>query len=324
MRGRLPPFLDAPFVISDGFFVSPKYRFTRLNSREAFDPDGSRDAICRRKIRIHDARSLKRAPSIECEGFQLVEAPVDLDFGNRSQVTGRYFRHCEELVEAATGCVAAKVVQHGFRVGRVTGPARQGLYGAVVHADFSPTIEDFVDVPEGRHFALFNVWRGTNSDHLIESGPLALCDLATVSADDIVYADSLRRTEPRTRVIDCRLIHDAGQIWHYFPNMKPSEALIFKQYDTRLEDAASRTVFHAAFRDPATRENAPLRESVEVRVLAVLPEADPDRERRKARFRAEVPNRRLDGTVSTWRQEPAVDWTGVQRQPPMVDRAPAN
>ena len=324
MRGRLPPLVDTPFVVSDSVFVNPKYRFTRLNLEEAFDPGGSRDALCRRKVRIHDARSLERAPSVEREGFQLVEAPVDLDFGCPSLVTGRLYRHCEELVEAATGCLAAKAVQHGFRAGKVIGPARQGLYGVVVHADFSPMIEDFVDVPEGRHFALFNVWRGTDPDRPIESGPLALCDPATVSADDIVYADCLRRSEPRTRVIDCRLVHDAGQVWHYFPRMRPGEALIFKQYDSRQENAASRAVFHTAFQDPATREDAPLRESVEVRVLAVLPEADPDRERRMARFRSEVPDRRLDGTVSTWRQEPAVDWNGIQRQPPAAAPDPAS
>ena len=309
MRGRLPTLVNAPFVISHSVFVSPRYRSTRLNAREAFDPDGGRDALCRKMMRIHDARSLARAPSMEREGFKLVEAPVDLDFGNPSHVTSHYFKHCEELVKTATGCLSAKVVQHGFRAGKVIGPARQGLYGVVVHADHSPFIEDFLGVQEGRHFALFNVWRGTNPDREIEMGPLALCDLATVSADDIVYADCLRRSEPRTRVIDCRLVHDAGQAWYYFPRMKPSEALIFKQYDSRRENAASRTVFHTAFQDPTTREDAPMRESSEARVLAILPEEDPDRERRKARFQAEVPNTRLDGTVSTWCQEPAVDWS---------------
>ena len=324
MIGRLPPLLDTPFVISDSVFVSPRHRSARLNAEDAFDPDGSRDAICRREMRIHDARSLKRAPSIEREGFQLVDAPVDLDFRNHSRVTGQFLRHCENLVEAATGCLSAKAVQHGFRTGRATGPAGRGLYGVGAHADFSPMIEDFVEVPEGHHFALFNIWRGTSPDRPIESGPLALCDLATVSADDIVYADCLRRSEPQTRVINCRLIHDPGQMWHYFPNMKPSEALIFKQYDSRQEDAASRAVFHTAFQDPTTREDAPLRESVEVRVVAVLPDADPDRDCRKARFQAEVPNRRLDGTVSTWRQEPEVDWVGMKRQPSMAAADPAN
>ena len=324
MRGWLPPLVDAPFVVAESVFVNPKYRGTRLNLKEAFDPDAGRGALCRKRIRIHDARSLKRAPDIGREGFALVDAPADVDFGDPSQVTGRYYEHCARLVEAATGCLAARAFQHGFRAGKVTGPARQGLYGVVVHADHSPFIEDFTDVPEGRHFALFNVWRGTIPGREIESGPLALCDSGTVSADDIVYADCLRRTEPRTRVIDCRLIHDPGQIWYYYPRMLPGEALIFKQYDSRRENAGSRHVFHTAFRDPAVREDAPLRESVEVRVLAVLPEADPERERRRARFQAGAPDRRLDGTVSTWRQEPAVDWNGPRGRPPMIAAGPAN
>ena len=318
MRGGLPTLVDTPFVVAESVFVNPKFRGTRLNLREAFDPDGDRGALCRKQIRVHDARSLERAPDIERKGFALIDAPVAVDFGDPSQVTGRYYKHCASLVEAATGCVAARAFQHGFRVGKVTGPARQGLYGVVAHADHSPFIEDFTDVPEGRHFALFNVWRGTIPGREIELGPLALCDSATVSADDIVYADCLRRTEPRTRVIDCRLIHDPGQSWYYYPRMQPCEALIFKQYDSRQENAGARHVFHSAFQDPTVREDAPLRESVEVRVLAVLPEADPERERRKARFQAGVPNKRLDGTVSTWRQEPAVDWKGSRGRSPDV------
>ncbi|MDE0129684.1 MAG: CmcJ/NvfI family oxidoreductase [Gammaproteobacteria bacterium] len=322
MRRGLPPLIDAPFVVAESVFVSPKYRGTRLNLREAFDPDGDRSALCRQQIRIHDARSLARTPDIEREGFALIDAPVDVDFGAPAQLTGRYYEHCASLVKAATGCVAAGAFQHGFRVGKVTGAARQGLYGVVVHADHSPFIEDFTDVPEGRHFALFNVWRGTIPGREIELGPLALCDSSTVSARDIVYADCLRRTEPRTRVIDCRLIHDPGQSWYYFPRMHPGEALIFKQYDSRRENAGERHVFHSAFRDPTVREDAPLRKSVEVRVLAVLPDADPERERRKTRFQAGVPNKRLDGTVSTWRQEPAVDWNGSQGGSPRVAAGP--
>ncbi|MDE0679949.1 MAG: CmcJ/NvfI family oxidoreductase [Gammaproteobacteria bacterium] len=324
MRRGLPPLVDAPFVVSDSVFVNPKYRGTRLAGEEAFDPDGSREAIRRMQIRIHDARSLKRAPGIEPEGFQLVEAPIRLDFSSPSQVTSRYYEHCANLVKAATGCQAAKAVQHEFRAGRVIGPAGVGRYAVVVHSDFTPFIEDFAVVPDGRHFALYNVWRGTNPDREIESMPLALCDLTTVAAEDIVYADCLRRTEPRTRLIDCRLIHNTGQRWYYFPRMKPCEALIFKQYDSRRENAARRGVFHAAFHNPAARQDAPLRESVEVRVLAVLPGADRERERRKATFQAQVPNVRLDGSVSTWRQEPMVDWNGMQRRPPMAAADPAN
>ncbi len=323
MKGRLPPLVDVPFVVSDSIFINPKYRGTRLLGKDAFDPDGSRTALCRKQIRVHDARSLKQAPSIEREGFQLMEAPIDLDFSDSSLVTTRYYEHCANLVKAATGCLTTRTMQHEFRAGKVIGPAGAGLYSLVVHADFTPFVEDITDVPEEHHFALFNIWRGTHPTHEIELMPLALCDVTTVADDDIIYADCLRRTEPRTRLIDCRLIHDSRQGWYYFPRMTPDEVLIFKQYDTRQEDAGKRAVFHTAFRDPTTRRDAPLRESIEVRVLAVFPEADLERERRKARFQAEVPNTRLDGTVSSWCHEEMVDWNGIQQQPPVAGPGPA-
>lgn len=316
MRRQLPPLTDAPFVISNSVFINPKYRGTRLLGKDAFDPDGSRTALYRKQIRIHDARALKQAPSIGREGFQLSKAPIDLDFSDPSLVTGRLYDHCAHLVKAATGCLAARTMQHEFRAGKVIGPAGVGRYALVAHADFTPFVEDIMDVPEKHHFALFNVWRGTDPDHEIELMPLALCDVETVADDDIVYADCLRRTEPRTRLIDCRLIHDSSQCWYYFPQMTPDEVLIFKQYDTRQEDAGKRAVFHTAFRDPTTRRDAPLRESIEVRVLAVFPEADLDRERRKARFQSKVPGTRLDGTVSPWRHEAMVDWGNIQPHDP--------
>ncbi|MYI90216.1 MAG: hypothetical protein F4082_08090 [Gammaproteobacteria bacterium] len=138
--------------------------------------------------------------------------------------------------------------------------------------------------------------------------PLALCDATTVSAVDIVYADSWRRTKPPTRFTNSRLIHNLVQTWYYFPRMTPNEVLLFKQYDTRQYHAGRRTAFHAAFKDPTSPIDAPLRQSIEVRVLAIFPEEDVDSSKRIAQFQAEVPNIRRDGTSTEWEQETMVDW----------------
>ena len=76
----------------------------------------------------------------------------------------------------------------------------------------------------------------------------------------------------------------------------------------RHEHANRRVTIHTAFRDPTTRENGPLRQSVEARVLAVFDEEDREREVRKARFQAEVPTMRIDGTRSPRRHEEMLDW----------------
>jgi hypothetical protein len=50
--------------------------------------------------------------------------------------------------------------------------------------------------------------------------------------------------------------------------MQPAEALVFKQYDSDVR--APRFVPHAAFDHPDTPAQAPLRESIEARVLVVF------------------------------------------------------
>lgn len=45
----------------------------------------------------------------------------------------------------------------------------------------------------------------------------------------VANADVWRRTEPKTRPVDCRLIHGMDQGWYYFPWMTADESLIFKQ-----------------------------------------------------------------------------------------------
>ncbi len=305
---HLPFLVETPFVVSDSIFVNPKYRGTRLPPMAETDPTERREMFLHKPIRVHDARSLGQAPRLDVEGFQLFEAPIRLDFGDRKLVTTRFYEYCADLVKAATGCLAARVLQHEFRRETGEGEAGRTAYARMVHADVCPYVEDVLRAPEGRHFGLFNVWRNIDPAREIECMPLALCDVTTVAGTDIVYANARRRTEPKTRLVDCRLVHDTGQGWYYFPRMTADEALIFKQYDTRQEDASRRATFHVAFKDPTTQADASWRQTIEARVLAIFRENDPERTRRRARFQAEVPMVQRDGTISTWRHEEMVDW----------------
>ena len=57
--------------------------------------------------------------------------------------------------------------------------------------------------------------------------------------------------------------------WFYFPQMRKDEVLFFKQYDSDPK-ARSRFCFHTAFDDPTVPRDAPLRQSIEVRALALF------------------------------------------------------
>ncbi|MYG40959.1 MAG: hypothetical protein F4201_09145 [Nitrospira sp. SB0677_bin_15] len=307
MRG-IPTLIAAPFVVSAGVFADPKYQGTRMPATDTVSAAELRTMSVRHQIRVHDARQLPESPTLEGMGFALVEAPIEMDFHDPKAIATRFHTYCSDLVTAATGCLAARVVQHEVRTGEATGPGGAGVYAEMAHADVSPLIENHLHVPPRRHFGLYNVWRSIDPEGEIEVMPLALCDRATVAVTDIVYADAWRLTWPKTRVVDCRLIHSNRQCWFYYPRMTPEEVLIFKQYDTRQAAANLRSTFHTAFEDRATRENAPSRRTIEARVLAVFHEEDGERAARRARFQAEVPKTRHDGTTSSWRHEDMIDW----------------
>lgn len=313
MSSWLGAALGGPFVVSRGIFVNPVFRGMRLA------PASEEPRWVRKAIRVHDARALPEPPTLDQEGFCLVESSIRLDFRDERLVQTLFHDHCRELVTAATGCVEARVLQYEFRDAQKAGPLPAQRYAAVVHADLSPYVEDIVSGTGGRHFAVINVWRTVDRARPIDVMPLAVCDARTVDPDDIVYADLLRLPKPPTKFVDCRLIHDPEQRWYYFPRMTPNEALLFRQYDTRREEAHRRVTFHTAFADPTTPRGARRRVSVEARVLAVFGDRDEDRVGRRARFEAQVPTTRLDGSVSNWRYEPMVDWAS---DAPESDRRP--
>ncbi len=303
----IPLFPDTPFVVSESLFVKPGCRGFRLPYQGGGGEGGDHaEVMVMKPIRVHDARALAQAPTVSRMGFELVHAPIDIDYGDHGSVVSRFYDQCAELVMAATGCLSARTMQHEFRAGAPLWPGGAGTYAEKAHADLTPYAEDVLDIPDGRHFGVYNVWRSTDPLRAIESKPLAMCDPSTVSPGDMICSDGRRLTEPSTRMVLYNLVHDTAQCWHFFPGMEPGEALIFRQYDSRIADPASRVTFHTAFNDPTAQDDAPRRRSVEARVVALFAEEDPPG--RKSRYLAEIPTSYPDGRRSSWRHERMVDW----------------
>jgi len=63
--------------------------------------------------------------------------------------------------------------------------------------------------------------------------------------------------------------HAPAQRWYYAPRMTTNEVLLIKGWDS-LDDGRARFTPHSAFHAPETRENAPARESIEVRTFVVI------------------------------------------------------
>ena len=134
-----------------------------------------------------------------------------------------------------------------------------------------------------RRFAFINVWRN-RAEEAVQRAPLALCDAQGVAPSSLVTFE-LRYADRTGENYFSK--HEAGQKWFYYPRIERDEALLIKQWDSHgglarsagarsdVDSAAAGGVslstfsFHSAFELPATPEDAPDRESIEVRCVVV-------------------------------------------------------
>lgn len=235
-----------------------------------------------REVTIADARQFMFAPSLDGAGFELVDAPTAVrDFLDRDEVEQRYYPELREIALAATGARAAHVFDHLVRqreadrramsFGRNSDVRRAGPAGRA-HCDYtegsgrwrlSLVLGEEAAARFAGRYAIVNVWRSIRGPVL--DTPLALCDARTVQAQDLVETDM--HYPKRTGEI-YQLCHDVRQQWSYFDTLQPDEAIVFKQYDSAR--GVARFTPHAAFEHPRTPAGAPLRESIEARILVLF------------------------------------------------------
>lgn len=124
-----------------------------------------------------------------------------------------------------------------------------------------------------------NVWRNI-SQAPVERFPLGLCDAASVNLDELVVFE-IRYSD---RVGENYFVrHSTSHRWYYFPRMTRDEAVLLKCWDSRgrgfsdlmpgagYDDAAAVPAtfsLHSGFDDMATPQDAPDRESIEIRTVA--------------------------------------------------------
>jgi len=129
----------------------------------------------------------------------------------------------------------------------------------------------------GARYAFINVWRSIKRSEPVANFPLACCDAATVSSDDLLtfeihYADRIGENYFAR--------HAPRHAWYFFPQMVHEEAMLIKQWDSEgglacgapydaQQGAPSTFALHSAFADPTTPASTPMRESIEVRVVVV-------------------------------------------------------
>ncbi|TFH20992.1 MAG: methyltransferase [Myxococcales bacterium] len=230
--------------------------------------------IVRHPVRVIDARSLDRPPSLDIEGFDRVAVDDHgIDFYDAARVRDVYYPEVERLVAAATGAVRVEAFDHNLRSATL---AERGEHGAqwpvkFAHNDYTEKsgpqrvrdlFPDEADALIDCRFAVINVWKPTRET--VHDTPLAVCDASSIGENELIASDL--QYQDRTGEIHS-LAYSPGQRWYYYSSMEPGEAMLLKCYDS-MTDGRARFTAHSAFRDPAAPPDAPVRESIEVRTLA--------------------------------------------------------
>lgn len=228
-------------------------------------------------VAISDARPLAVDLSLDSEGFELLQAPTAFaSFNDDAAIKSAYYAEVERLLGEATGAQRVIAFDHNVRNADRAAGGEAGIRGPVprTHNDFTARsgperaaaelAARGIDplALEGRRHAIVNLWRPIG--RRVEKWPLALADARTLAPgdwveSDLIYEDRVGETYA--------LGFSPGQAWYYFPLLRPDEAILIKGYDS-AEDV-TRFTPHSAFEDPASRPDAPERESIEVRALVI-------------------------------------------------------
>jgi hypothetical protein len=224
---------------------------------------------------VYDIRKVSGTVSLDREGFALVRQHSAVnDFYDDDDVKAVYYPEAERLIKQATGADRVFIFDHTVRK-RVPGSAdvrdggpRQPV--ARVHVDHTARsgpqrVRDLIPeeaeaLLQGR-VQIINLWRPIRGP-LLDS-PLAVCDARTVKPEELVGSDLVY---PNRVGETYSVKFSPDHRWFYAPRMLADEVLLLKCYDSKT-DGRARFAPHSAFADPTTPEDAPPRESIELRTL---------------------------------------------------------
>ena len=182
--------------------------------------------------------------------------------------------------------VAIEIQQPSGVLRRGPGTANP-YYALAVHNDYGLTADDFqenleayatleaarswrqrYDQDDVLGYLTINFWRTVHMIEPLRHMPLAVCEVATIPADDLV-ASGLRNFTSTGRVSNQQnLRFNPAHRWWYYPRMTCDEVLAFKNFQCMKDDTAPvlRSCFHTAFAEPDAPQDAAERQSCEHRV----------------------------------------------------------
>lgn len=222
-------------------------------------------------VPITNARAVPRSPALDWEGFALYNRPTDLaDLDDQERIEAVYYPEIETLIKDATGASDVLIFDHTIRRSDAEGDVRRVVNH--VHNDYTEAsapqrVIDLLGEEEGnrrlkKRFVQINAWRPFGLP--VQRSPLALADARSIRPQDLRQT-TLDYGDRQGEIYE--LSYNYGQRWFYYPEMNRDELLLLKGFDS-AQDGRGRLSPHTAFDDPNTPDDAPPRESIEVRAFA--------------------------------------------------------
>jgi hypothetical protein len=265
-----------PFVFGELNYLAPVEGKPRTY---AFDPPAGEPkstALAEpHQVPVFDGRAISDSFSLDREGFAFVRHPTAVrDFYNDEEIRKVYYPAAEAFIKATLRADRVLIFDHTVRR-RVEGAAdirgagpRQPATRVHVdqtHASGANRVREHLPAEADEllksRVQVINLWRPIRGP--LRDTPLALCDAASVAADDLVASDLVY---PNRNGETYSVKFNPDHRWFYFPEMTADEALLLKCYDSAT-DGRARFAPHTAFVDPTTPKDAPPRESIELRTL---------------------------------------------------------
>lgn len=230
-------------------------------------------------LHVNDGRNAAEEFALNQQGFVLRENPESVlaDFYDEKLIQDQYYAQIADLIRRETGANDVAVFDHTYRSSRELAPgeteANQPVFNA--HNDYTNATgpvraregagEQFAEAIDEQRFWIVNVWRPINGR--VEQKPLALCDLRSMEPEDFVAAKIRFPTGRNGGVM--AITHRDEHRWFYFSNMSVDEVLLFRTFDPRAT-GAQRFGAHCAVDEPGMSGNERIRESIEVRAVAIF------------------------------------------------------
>jgi len=231
-------------------------------------------------VPVDNMREIAGTLSLDHEGFELLaQGTVVDDLNDDQSVENVYLPEVEALLARRFGAskvVAFDATRRSDRESGANNPDGNRGPATQVHVDYTTKsgpdrAADILGEDEvarlaaaGARILQVNVWRPIRGP--VQRSHLALADASSVKPDDLLATDQI--FPDRVGEI-YMLAHDPSQRWYYAPEMTKDEVLLIKGWDS-LEDGRARFTPHGAFNPTDVDENAPPRESIEVRTFVVI------------------------------------------------------